>query len=123
MTLLRLRTQLVIATLLIICALIGALLLIVRHTVRAEIDRQVRESTGASLRAFESVQRQRELELSRAAAMLAELPTLKALMTSEDPVTIQDASRPFWKLAGSDLLLLAGPDGRSLGFHVGRSGW
>jgi signal transduction histidine kinase len=123
MVALRLRTQLVVATLLIICALTGALLFIVRHTVRSEIDRQVRESTNASLRAFENVQRQRELELSRTAAMLAELPTLKALMTSEDPPTIQDASIPFWKLAGSDLLLLAGPDGRILGFHVIKSGW
>lgn len=119
----RLRTQLVIATFLIICALTGALLLIVRHTVSSEISQQVRESTNASLRAFENVQRQRELELSRTAAMLAELPTLKALMTSQDAPTIQDASRSFWSLTGSDLLLLAGPDGRILGFHVKKTGW
>lgn len=120
---LRLRTQLWIATLLIICALTGALLYIVRHTVRSGMERQVRASTVASVRAFESVQQQREQELSRTAAMLAELPTLKALMTSGDAPTIQDASTPFWKLAGSDLLLLAGPDGRILGFHVLKVGW
>lgn len=120
---LRLRTQLLIATLLIICALTGAILLIVRHTVQGEVDREVRASTAASVRGFENVQRERELELSRTAAMLAELPTLKALMTSDDPLTIQDGSEPFWKLAGSDLLLLAGPSGRILGFHVASAGW
>lgn len=120
---LRLRTQLLIATLVIICALTGALLFSVRHTVRSEIDRQVQESTAASLRAFGSVQQQRQLQLSRTAAVLAELPTLKALMTTEDALTIQDGSEPFWKLAGSDLFLLANPSGHILGFHVKMPGW
>jgi signal transduction histidine kinase len=123
MALLRLRTQLLIATLLIICTLTGPLLFIVRYTVRSELDQEVRESTDASIRAFQSVQRQREFQLSRTAAMLAELPTLKALMTTEDALTIQDASAPFWKLAGSDLFLLASSDGEVLGFHVKKQGW
>ena len=54
MSRLRLKTQLLISTLLIISALTGAMLLIVRHTVRAEIDDQVRDSVAASVRAFES---------------------------------------------------------------------
>jgi signal transduction histidine kinase len=120
---LRLRTQLLVATLLIICALTGALLLIVHHTVRSEIAGQVQQSTDASLRAFESVQQQHELELSRAAALLAELPTLKALMTTEHARTIQDASEPFWKLAGSDLFLLGNAERRVVGFHVSKKGW
>jgi signal transduction histidine kinase len=123
MALVRLRTQLLFASLVIICTLTGALLFIVRYTVRSELDQEVRQSTDASIRAFQSVQRQREFQLSRTAAMLAELPTLKALMTTEDALTIQDASEPFWKLAGSDLLLLARPDGNVLGFHVKKQGW
>ncbi|HXN27384.1 MAG TPA: HAMP domain-containing sensor histidine kinase [Candidatus Acidoferrales bacterium] len=120
---LRLRTQLLIATLVIICALLGSLLLIVRHTVRSEIDDGVRQSTNDSLRAFENVQQERELQLSRTAAMLAELPPLKALMTTEHALTIQDASEPLWKLAGSQLFLLAGTDGHVLGFHGTSPRW
>ena len=120
---LRLRTQLLIAALVVICGLTGSLLLIVRHTVRSEIASQVQRSTGASLRAFESVQRAHELELSRTAALLAELPTLKALMSTQHAATIQDASEPFWKLAGSDLFLLADPQGKVLGFHASKAGW
>jgi signal transduction histidine kinase len=122
MQLLRLRTQLLVATLLIICALTGALLLIVRHAVRSEIANQVQQSTEASVRAFENVQRQHEVELSRTAAMLAELPTLKALMTTEHALTIQDASEPSWRLAGSDLFLLANAEGKVVGFHVSKEG-
>jgi signal transduction histidine kinase len=120
---LRLRTQLLIASLVIICALLGSLLLIVRHTVRSEIDEGVQESTKESLRAFENVQQEREVQLSRTAAMLAELPPLKALMTTEHALTIQDASEPLWKLAGSQLFLLAGTDGHVLGFHGTSPRW
>ena len=120
---LRLRTQLLTATLVIICALLGSLLLIVRHTVRSQIDEGVQESTNESLRAFENVQQERDLQLSRTAAMLAELPPLKALMTTEHALTIQDASEPMWKLSGSQLFLLAGPDGHVLGFHGTNPRW
>jgi signal transduction histidine kinase len=123
MTHFRLRTQLFIATLLIICGLTGALLLIIRHTVSVETERQVRDGTEASVRAFESVQRQREQQLSRTAAMLADLPILKAQMTTEHAPTIQDASTSWWKLAGSDLFILAMPDRRIVAFHVTKAGW
>jgi len=120
---LRLRTQLVIATLVIIFALTGAVLLIIRHSVHSAITKQVQGSTDASLRAFESVQQERERDLSRTAAMLAELPTLKALMTTEHAPTIQDASQSFWELSGSDLFVLANSNGRVFGFQVRQNGW
>jgi signal transduction histidine kinase len=122
MSRLRLKTQLLISTLLIICALTGAMLLIVRHTVRAEIDDQVRDSVAASVRAFESVQNQRQDQLSRTTAMLAELPTLKALMTTNHAPTIRDGSLPFWQLAGSDLFVLANPKGEMMALHAERAG-
>ncbi len=120
---LRLRTELLIATLLIICALLGTLLLVVRHTVRSEIAKEVQESTNESLSAFKNVQQEREQQLSRTAAMLAELPPLKALMTTQHALTIQDASESLWKLAGSQLFLVAKPDGHVLGLHVTEPGW
>jgi len=122
MTHFRLRTQLFIATLLIICGLTGALLLIIRHTVSVETEQQVRDGTEKSVRAFESVQRQREQQLSRTAAMLADLPIVKAQMTTEHALTIQDASTSWWKLAGSDLFILALPDRRVVAFHVTKTG-
>jgi len=119
----RLRTQLLIATLLIIFALTGSVLLIIQQAIHSEITKQVRASTDSSLHAFESVQQERERDLSRTAAMLAELPTLKAVMTTEHAPTIQDASLPFWELAGSDLFVLANSSGHVVGFHVHKTGW
>lgn len=119
---LRLRSQLLIAALLIILGLTGSLLLFIRHTVNVEIQKSVRDGTEASVRAFESVQRQREQQLSRTAAMLADLPPLEAMMPA-NALTIQDASETFWKLAGSDLFVLAKPDGQVVALHVTRPGW
>ena len=123
MTHFRLRSQLFIATLLIILGLTGSLLLIIRHTVNVEIQQQVRDGTEASVRAFESVQRQRELQLSRAAAMVADLPILKALMTTEHALTIQDGSKSFWKLAGGDLFVLAKPNREVVALHMTNPIW
>jgi len=118
----RLQSQLLFSTLLIICALTGAILLIIRQTVRTQIDGQVKYSTGASIQEFGTVQRQLQLQLSRTASLLAEIPTLKALMTTYDAPTIQDGSTPFWRLAGSDLFLLADPEGRVVALDVTQKG-
>ncbi|HLH07731.1 MAG TPA: HAMP domain-containing sensor histidine kinase [Terriglobales bacterium] len=120
---LRLRTQLLGATLLVTSVLIGAILLILRYTVRSEISQQLTEGISASVRAFEATQKQRDLQLSRNTAMLAELPTLKALMTTEHALTIQDGSTSFWKLAGSDLFALAGSDSHIKAVHLTKGAW
>jgi signal transduction histidine kinase len=123
MTTFRLRSQLFIAALLIIVGLAGSLLLFTRHTVEVEIQKEVRDGTDESVRAFETVQRQRELQLSRTAAMLADLPPLKALMSTEHALTIQDGSETFWKLAGSDLFVLAKPSLQVVALHMTKPGW
>jgi signal transduction histidine kinase len=119
---LRLQSQLLLSTLLIICALTGAILFIIRQTVRTQIAGQVQYSTDASIQEFGTVQRQLQLQLSRTASLLAEIPTLKALMTTRDAPTIQDGSTPFWRLAGSDLFLLADPGGRVVALDVTQKG-
>jgi len=110
-------------SLIVILLLTGSSLFIIRLTVRREVDAQVRDGINASVKAFTSVFGQRELQLSRTAAMLSELPTLKALMSTQHAPTIQDGSQPFWKLAGSDLLLLGSPDGKVLGLHTTSKNW
>jgi signal transduction histidine kinase len=123
MTTFRLRSQLFVTALLIILGLTGSLLFFIRHTVDAEIRKQIKDGTDESVRAFESVQRQRELQLSRIGAMLADLPTMKALMSTQHAPTIQDGSGSFWKLAESDLLVLAKPNGTVVALHMTKPGW
>jgi hypothetical protein len=56
------------------------------------------------------------------AELLANLPSLKALMTTRDAVTIQDASTDIWRLAPSDLFVLADPTGSVLAVHTSSPG-
>jgi len=117
----RLRSQLLAATLSLIVALTAASLYIVHLTVRTELQRQVSASTEASLLAFNAIRNEREQMSSRAAALIAELPILKALMSISNDrravPTIQDASKPFWRLAGSDVFILTSTSGEILALH------
>jgi signal transduction histidine kinase len=114
---LRLRTQLILVTALISFLLCAASLLIVRASVRREVTRQTREAMATSVRAFNRFQHQQDSELLHTSALLSEVPPVKALMTANDPLTVQDASAEFWKLSGTDLLVLANSQGRVLATH------
>ena len=63
MSRLRLQSQLLVSTLLIICALTGVILFIIRNTVRTQIADQVKFSTEASFQEFDKVQLQLQLQL------------------------------------------------------------
>lgn len=69
-----------------------------------------------SIVAFQNFERDRQQNLSRSAELIANLPSLKALMTSSDPATIQDGSGELWPLVGSDLMILT-QSGRVVGLH------
>jgi signal transduction histidine kinase len=69
-----------------------------------------------SIVAFQNFERDRQQNLSRSAGLIANLPSLKALMTSSDPATIQDGSGELWPLVGSDLMIVT-QNGRVVGLH------
>src|ERR1700748_2041324 len=49
---------------------------------------------------------------------MAPLPTLKALMTSDDTDTIEDAGGAFWMTSKSDLFALFGADGKLIAVYA-----
>lgn len=90
----------------------GSCLLLIRHRLRAQVTDDLSQDLNHSVIAFENLQAERMNALERENALLAELPTLKALMTSGDDLTIQDGAIEFWEISGTDLFALAEPDGR-----------
>ena len=82
-------------------------LLIVQRTVENQVRRNLRVDLADSVETFRNVQRDRESSLARSAELMADLPVLKALMTSRHAPTIQDASREMFRLSGGDLFALA----------------
>lgn len=96
----------------------AATLLIVRHSVRQQLHQEINEDLLNSITVFRDYQRQKEISLEQSAELLANLPTLKALMTAPDAVTIQDASLEIWRLAPSDVFVLAKPGGKVVAIHT-----
>src|SRR5574337_2140947 len=109
---LRLRTKFLFSLVLVSVVLTAATLLIVQHRARQQARDVTYEAMHSSLTTFQNFQRQREQALARSAELLANLPTLRALMTTRDEATIQDGSADSWRLAGSDLLVLADRTGK-----------
>jgi signal transduction histidine kinase len=108
----RLRTKFLLSMVAVSSTLTLATLLVVRSTVQRQVRLGIQRDLENSVSAFHNLQKQRENMLERSAALLADLPNVRALMTTRDPATIQDASRDLWQLAGSDLLLLADSTGK-----------
>ena len=109
-----LRAKFLLALLLISVFLTGASLIVVRRVVSAHVRMQVVQDVHNSVTTFENVQRQREETLVRSADLMADLPIVRALMTTRHAATIQDASTELWQTAGSDLLVLTDASGKMM---------
>ena len=118
----RLRTKFLIAMLLTSAGLTAVSLLIVQRTVASHTRRGLSDDLASSVETFRNLQAERETDVARLAELMADLPSLKALMTSHHAPTIQDGSRDLFKLAGSDLFALVDPTGTVMGFHTSSPG-
>ena len=119
----RLRTKLLLSLVLTTTSLTCAALLIVQYRMREKARQEIYESLRNSVITFQNFQRQRQITLARSAGLLADLPHLKALMTTFHAPTIQDASLDFARLAGSDLFVLADRSGRVVALHTTTAGF
>ena len=118
----RLRTKFLLSLLAISAGLTAATLLIVSYSVRKRVRENIREDVRNSVINYRSFQAQQEETLTRSATLLANLPNVRALMTTEDEATIEDASTDVWKLSGSDMLVLANRAGRIVAVRASASG-
>ncbi len=114
----RLRTKFLIAMLLTSAGLTAVSLLIVQRTVENQVRRDFGNDLANSVETFRNAQKDREAVLARSASLMADLPSLKALMTSHHPPTIQDASGEMFRLSGGDLFALQDSTGQFVGFHT-----
>jgi len=115
---LRLRTKFLIAMLLTSAGLTAVSLLIVQHTVANHIRGGLSSDLADSVETFRNLQSEREADLTRLSELMADLPSLKALMTSHHAPTIQDGSREMFHLSGGDLFALLDPASQFVGFHT-----
>ena len=116
----RTHVLLVVAMALVIAIVTGLSLLLIRHHLRDQVTGDLSRDLDHSVITFQNLQAANLKSLERENALLAELPTLKALMTSGDDLTIQDGASEFWQLSGTDLFVLADPSGRVVAAYAKR---
>jgi signal transduction histidine kinase/ActR/RegA family two-component response regulator len=103
----RLRTKFFCTLLAISAGLTGGTLLIVRNAVQTRMREAIRDDLQTSVKTFELLELQRQESLRRSAEFIAALPTVRAVMTTRDIPTIQDAARGLIRQSGADALILA----------------
>ena len=109
---LRMRTTLLVPLLLLSFGCTVVSLLVIRTIVQKEVRAILSSDLRRSVKTYQNIQRQRQELLSRESALLADLPSLKALMTTHDTPTIEDAGVEFWRVSGSDFFALLDADGK-----------
>jgi signal transduction histidine kinase len=121
----RLRTRFLLSMILITAGLTTTSLLLVRRSVEANVRQSIAVNLRNSVSAFQDFRHERETMLTSDVALLAYLPLTRAIMTSTDPVTIQDASQDVWQLArsSSDLFVLVDRNGKVVAMHTKTEGF
>lgn len=120
---LRMRTKFLLSMLLISAGLTWTSLLLVRRSVQAQVKKSIFADLHNSVSTYQNFHRERELTLTHLAELLADLPNLRALMTTRHEATIQDASTDLWRLGGSDLFVLADRTGKVVALHTATPGF
>ena len=108
---LRMRTTLLIPLLLLSFGCTPVSLLILQTIVRQQVRASLASDLQHSVQTYQNLARQRGELIMRESALLADLPSLKALMTA-DSRTISDGGVEFWKVSGSDFFALLDRNGK-----------
>jgi signal transduction histidine kinase len=111
------RQSLFFVLLAIVIAMTSLFLLLAGFTVNKQVVRTSLAEMARSRNTFQAIEQQRQDLLLRQTALLSELPSLKALMTTNDPPTIVDGGKTFWQTSGSDIFALMRPDGTLLAVY------
>jgi signal transduction histidine kinase len=119
----RLRTRFLLSMLVITAGLTTTSLLLVRKSVETNVRQSIAVNLRNSVAAFQDFRHERETMLTSDVALLADLPITRAIMTSPDPVTIQDASMDVSQIAGSDLFVLVDRAGKVVALHTKTPGF
>lgn len=103
---LRMRTTLLVPLLFVFVGWTLLSLLILRIIVEQQTRKELASDLNHSIVTYQNLQRQHHDMMRREAMLMADLPTIKALMSSYDRQTIADGSAPFWHTSNSDLFAL-----------------
>jgi signal transduction histidine kinase/CheY-like chemotaxis protein len=117
-TMKHLRTKLLISMFGIVFLLTSAVLVLVQARMKAQVRSDLATNVRQESRVYAEVERTRREQSRLTAEMIADQPSLKALMSTNDRVTVQDASATFLLTSRAELLILENQSREILGLHT-----
>ena len=114
----RLRTKLLVSIVALVFLLTAAVLALVQVRMRAHIYEDLASTLRTESTVYRKVEEARREQTEQSAALIANLPSIKAMMSVHDAPTIQDASAPMLRTSGADVLILQDPAGKLLALHA-----
>jgi signal transduction histidine kinase/ActR/RegA family two-component response regulator len=112
-----LRTRLLLSLLAVVFLLTVAVLTLIRVRLRAHVAEDLASSLRTELSVYSEVEEARRQQAEQSVALISNLPSLKALVSTGDVPTIQDGSESILRTSGADLLLLESSSGDLLAVH------
>jgi signal transduction histidine kinase/CheY-like chemotaxis protein len=112
-----LRTRLLLSLLAVVFLLTAAVLALIQVRMRRHVLEDLASTLHTELTVYSKVEDARRQQAEQSVALIADLPSLKALMSTGDVPTIQDGSESILRTSGADLLLLEDVNGEMLAIH------
>jgi len=112
-----LRTKLLVSMLAVVFLLTAAMLLLVQGRMRSHVREDLVSTLRAESAVYNEIEKARHEQARQSALMIADQPSLKALMSTNDRLTVEDGSESILRSSHSDLLILENVSGNLLAFH------
>ena len=101
----------------VVFLLTAAVLLLVQGRMRSHVREDLVSTLRAESAVYNEIEKVRREEAQQSAATIADQPSLKALMSTNDRLTVEDGSESILRSSHADLLLLENVSGDLLAFH------
>jgi len=113
-----LRSKLLASMLAVIFLLTAAVLALVHGQLRNHVRQDLVETLRTESAVYTKIETVQREQARQKALLIADLPSLKALMSTRDRATVQDASQPIFQTSQTDLFILESTNGNVLGFFA-----
>jgi len=101
----------------VVFLLTAAVLVLVQARMRSHVRQDLVSTLQAESSVYREIERERREQAQQTAALIADQPSLKALMSTNDRLTVEDGSQSIIQSSHADLLILENASGEMLAFH------
>jgi signal transduction histidine kinase/ActR/RegA family two-component response regulator len=116
-----LRTKFLVSMLAVVFLLTASVLVLVQARMRNQVRLDLASTLRTESRVYAEIEKVRREQAQQSAELIANQASLKALMSTNDRLTVEDGSQSILPTTHADLLILENPLGEMLALHSNSS--